>query len=220
MTVGGIILGGGKSSRMGQPKATLPFGSELMLQRVHRLLNEVVRPIVVVAAEEQTLPELPAGTLFARDERPGRGPLEGLLAGLKVMRPLCDLVYVTGCDVPLLQPALVRHLISLVPEHDAVAIRDGEFVHPLSAVYRTSVVPVIEALLARDQLRPLYLLQQIKARFVPASELTASDPELLSLRNLNRAEDYFAALQLAGLPLDRKIESALRASVGRHNTRE
>ncbi|MCA9165188.1 MAG: NTP transferase domain-containing protein, partial [Planctomycetales bacterium] len=61
----GVVLCGGKSRRMGESKATLPFGDELMVQRVVRLLSEVVSPIVVVAAEGQTLPELPAGTLLA-----------------------------------------------------------------------------------------------------------------------------------------------------------
>jgi len=59
--IGGIILCGGQSKRMGRPKATLPFGGEVMRQRVVRILGEVVTPLVVVAAPEQVLPELPAG---------------------------------------------------------------------------------------------------------------------------------------------------------------
>jgi molybdenum cofactor guanylyltransferase len=212
MTTGGIILCGGKSSRMGLPKATLPFGPELMLQRVHRLLSEVVGQIVVVAAEDQALPELPAETLFARDERPSRGPLEGLLAGMKVMQSRCELVYVTSCDVPLLQTAFVRQLLALAVDVEAVAPREGEFVHPLSAVYRTSTVPVIEALLAQDRLRPLFLLQQIKTHFVSTDELAASDPGLQSLQNLNRPKDYFAALQAAGFAADPTIAAALLAA--------
>ena len=68
MQHGAIILCGGKSSRMGRDKASLPFGPELMLQRVVRLLGEVVDPrkIVVVAAPGQSLPELPAGVTVAQ----------------------------------------------------------------------------------------------------------------------------------------------------------
>src|SRR5688572_27783044 len=101
MNVGGVILCGGKSSRMGYPKAMLPFGPELMLQRVVRLLSEVVSPIVVVAAPGQGLPELSADILMARDERDGCGPLEGLLAGLSTLVGRVDAAYVTSCDVPL-----------------------------------------------------------------------------------------------------------------------
>src|SRR5689334_8999690 len=102
--VAGIVLAGGKSSRMGLAKATLPFGPELMLQRVVRLLSSVVQPIVVVAAPQQELPPLSAEILVARDEREARGPLEGLLAGLSAIAPYADAAYATSCDVPLLQP--------------------------------------------------------------------------------------------------------------------
>jgi len=209
MSIGGIILCGGKSSRMGLPKATLPFGNELMLQRVHRLLSEVVQPIVVVAAEDQALPELPAGALFARDERPNRGPLEGLLAGMRIMQSRCDLVYVTSCDVPLLQTGFVRQLLSLAAGYDAVAPQEGEFCHPLSAVYRTNLVGKIETQLASDQLRPQTLLHQLSTRFVPIAELRASDPELLSLCNLNEPSDYLAALSTAGLAVDASVQQRL-----------
>src|SRR3712207_5253303 len=78
VTCGGIVLCGGRSSRMGQAKAWLPFGPELMLQRVVRLLGQAVQPIVVVAAEGQDLPPLPPKTEVVRDAVSDRGPLEGL----------------------------------------------------------------------------------------------------------------------------------------------
>src|SRR5690349_12235754 len=102
MTAGGIVLCGGKSTRMGTSKALLPFGPETMLQRVVRLLSEVVPTIVAVAAIDQELPALPPHVLVTRDEREGRGPLEGLRAGLKALPPQADRAYVTSCDVPLL----------------------------------------------------------------------------------------------------------------------
>ena len=58
MAEAGIVLCGGKSTRMGSSKALLPFGSETMLQRVVRLLGEVVSPMVVVAAVDQELPDI------------------------------------------------------------------------------------------------------------------------------------------------------------------
>ena len=102
MNRGGIILCGGRSSRMGTAKLALPFGPELMLQRIVRLLGEVCRPIVVVAAPEQSLPELPAGVIVAHDRREGRGPLEGLAAALAALPESAEAAYATSCDVPLL----------------------------------------------------------------------------------------------------------------------
>ena len=183
---------------MGVPKATLPFGQELMLQRVTRLLGEVVQPIVVVAAADQILPELPPATLVAHDEQPNRGPLEGLRAGLKVAQSRCDLVYVTSCDVPLLQPAFVRRLLEVAEGYDAVVTRDGAFAHPLSAVYRTAVLGKIEELLHTGEFRLAGLLKQINTHFIDVEAMRAVDPELQTLRNLNRREDYLAAISEIG----------------------
>jgi molybdopterin-guanine dinucleotide biosynthesis protein A len=217
---GGIVLCGGKSSRMGLPKATLPFGPELMLSRVVRLLSSAVSPIVVVAAPQQTLPPLPAEVIVARDEREGRGPLEGLLAGLGAIAPYAEAAYATSCDVPLLVPAFVSEMVRRLQDWNAtegvpysafdVAVPvEGGFHHPLAGVYRTSVLPAIEELLARDQLRPAFLFDRVATCRVPVAELRCVDPKLDTLKNLNRPEDYLTALAEAGFALDPAIAAAL-----------
>src|SRR5262249_10929543 len=114
MRLGGIVLCGGQSRRMGRPKAWLPFGSELMLPRVVRLLGEAGFPVVAVAAPEQEVPPLPASIRIVRDEEKGRGPLQGLAAGLAALEGLADAAYLSSCDVPFLQPAFVRRLAELL----------------------------------------------------------------------------------------------------------
>jgi molybdenum cofactor guanylyltransferase len=199
MNAGGIILCGGKSTRMGSPKALLPFGPETMLQRVVRLLGTVVSPIVVVAAPQQSLPELPPGVIVTRDEQEGRGPLEGLRAGLKALPATSEVAYVTSCDVPLLAPGFVRQMIALLADHDIAVMEIDGFPHPLSAVYRRDTLPQIEALLAEDRLRPVFLFDKVRTRRVPPAEMIAVDPELQTLRNLNTREEYLEALAMAGL---------------------
>ena len=198
MNAGAIVLCGGKSTRMGASKALLPFGPESMLQRVVRLLAEVVSPIVVVAAAEQPLPELPRHVIIARDEQEGRGPLEGLRAGLKALPMDVGAAYVTSCDVPLLEPAFVREMLDLANGFDVAVVEIDGFPHPLSAVYRRSVLPDVEDLLAADRLRPMFLFDLVKTRRVRPSEIT-SDPELRTLRNLNTPEDYRQALADGGI---------------------
>jgi molybdopterin-guanine dinucleotide biosynthesis protein A len=199
MNAGGIILCGGKSTRMGSPKALLPFGPETMLQRVVRLLGTVVSPIIVVAAPQQSLPELPPGVIVTRDEQEGRGPLEGLRAGLKALPATSEVAYVTSCDVPLLAPGFVRQMMALLTDHDIAVMEIDGFPHPLSAVYRRDTLPHIEALLAEDRLRPVFLFDRVRTRRVQPAEMIAVDPELQTLRNLNTREDYLEALATAGL---------------------
>jgi len=199
MIVGGIVLCGGKSTRMGVPKATLPFGPETMLQRVVRLLETVVSPIVVVAAREQPLPALPGEVGVARDEREAKGPLEGIRAGLSALPESADAAYITSCDVPLLVPAFVERMIELMGDHDIAVMEIDGFPHPLSAIYRRDTLPHVESLLAQDRLRPVFLFDAVRTRRVKPEEMTVVDPELRTLRNLNTPEDYRAALADAGL---------------------
>ncbi len=101
---------------MGRPKAWLPFGDELMLPRVARILREVVDPIVVVAAPGQDVPPLPEDVAIVRDEVEGKGPLGGLAAGLAALSGKVDAAYLSSCDVPLLKPEFVRRVIELLEE--------------------------------------------------------------------------------------------------------
>src|SRR6476660_5996097 len=146
MNTGGIVLCGGKSTRMGTSKALLPFGPETMLQRVVRLLSGVVSPIVVVAAVDQELPPLPSDVIVTRDERESRGPLEGLRAGLKALPESVAAAYVTSCDVPLLVPGFVRQMLDLARDHDIAVMEIDGLTHPLSAVYSRVTLPHIEGL--------------------------------------------------------------------------
>lgn len=200
MRRGAIILCGGRSSRMGSDKAALPFGPELMLQRVVRLIGEAVdvQNVAIVAASDQSLPPLPPGVVIARDSRAHRGPLEGLATGMAALAGRVDAVYASGCDVPLLAPAFVTRMFELLEDFDVAVPRDGQFHHPLAAVYRTSVLPVIEELVAVDQLRPRQLLEKVRTSEIAVADLRAVDPYLTTLKNLNHPEDYDAALALAG----------------------
>jgi molybdopterin-guanine dinucleotide biosynthesis protein A len=191
---GGIVLCGGQSKRMGRPKAWLPFGDEIMLPRVVRLLSEVVHPIVVVAAPDQDVPPLPQEVLLTRDEERGRGPLEGLSAGLRALSGKVEAVYLSSCDVPLLLPAFVRRMLELLGNYGiCVPYVDG-FHHPLAAVYRVDILDQVNYLLAENRLRPVFLFETVSTRLVRAEELLDVDPTLQSLRNLNTPEDYELAL--------------------------
>jgi molybdenum cofactor guanylyltransferase len=110
------------------------------------------------------------------------------------------MAYVTSCDVPLLVPAFVDRMFELLSAHDIAVMEIDGFRHPLSAVYRRSVLPEVESLLAADRLRPAFLFDAMRTRQVSPAEMTPVDPELDTLRNLNTKDDYHAALARAGYP--------------------
>jgi molybdopterin-guanine dinucleotide biosynthesis protein A len=180
---------------MGRPKAWLPFGAELMLPRVVRLVSEAVTPVVVVAAPGQDMPPLPPTVEIVRDPEPGRGPLRGLATGLAALQGVAAVAYLSSCDVPFLRPAFVRRLIDLLGEHVICVPEAGGYRHPLAAVYRIEVAAVAERLLAERRSRPAFLFDVVPTRVVTDDELRDVDPTLQTLRNLNTAAEYEAAFR-------------------------
>ncbi len=84
----GIVLAGGRSSRMGRPKAALEWHGSTLLRRVTGIVARAVDgPVVVVRAPGQELPPLPDAITVVEDAREGQGPLQGLAAGLAAVRP-------------------------------------------------------------------------------------------------------------------------------------
>jgi molybdopterin-guanine dinucleotide biosynthesis protein A len=179
---------------MGRDKTSLPFGDELMLPRVVRLVREAADEVVLVAREGQ---ELPGGLEAVRDPAEGRGPLAGIAAGLDAV--LGERALVVACDMPLLRPALARRLLELAAKSDVlVPVLDG-FPVPTCAVYRKALAALAHELVAAGQPRPRDLFAAVNTVLVAADELRDVDPELLSFRDCDTEEDYRAALRAAGL---------------------
>jgi molybdenum cofactor guanylyltransferase len=197
----GIVLAGGRSSRMGTPKAALEWHGSTLLRRVVGIVGRAVDgPVVVVRAAGQPLPELPDGVEVVEDAREGRGPLQGLAAGLHAVRDRAPVAYVSSTDVPLLHPRFVRRVLgALDDDTDVVLPHVGGFPHPLAAAYRTELADAVERLIAEDRMRPAFLFEACRVRRLDAAALledpalAALDPHLDSVLNLNEPADYDAA---------------------------
>jgi len=194
----GVVLCGGKSSRMQQPKHELSFGNEVLLQRICRILGEVVSPVVVVASSEQTLPPLPDGIRILRDEFDSFGPLAGIAKGLSTLADEADAAFVTSCDVPLLKPDFIRAVIGKLDGYDVAVPHDGLYDHVLAAAYRTKLGISAEELIRAGQRRPIGLINGFASRRIAVDELRQADPQLYSLRNANTPDEYHELLALAG----------------------
>jgi molybdopterin-guanine dinucleotide biosynthesis protein A len=197
----GIVLAGGRSSRMGTPKAGLEWHGSTVLRRVAGILERALDgPVVVVRAAGQVLAELPSSYRVVEDERPGRGPLEALGSGLGAVAGEAEVAFVVSTDAPLLHPAFVTAVVgALGPAEDAcVPVMEG-VAQPLAAAYRLGVAGVVADLLGEDRLRVGLVLERCRVRRLSAADLLSDagvargDPRLESLINLNRADDYASA---------------------------
>ncbi len=183
----GIVLAGGRSSRMGTPKAWLDWHGSTLLRRACGIVARGTGgPVVVVRAPGQELPELPDGVRVVEDAREGRGPLQGILAGLQAVDS--DVAFVASVDLPLLHPRFVAAVCRGADGADAAVPHIGGFRQPLAAAYRPALAPLVAELVEAGRMKPAFLFERCETRWLEQL------PHPESVRNLNAREDYEAAL--------------------------
>ena len=185
MSVTAIVLCGGRSTRMGQDKGSLPLGDESMLARITRILKGISGDVIVVGRRDQH-------PTTVHDAIEDQGPLAGIAAGLAASTS--DTNIVVACDMPLINPAVVQRMLTLIDDHDAcVAIIDGH-ASALCGVYRSRVAEVAQALLGSGERRVMRLLDQIKTKRVDAALFRDIDPDLETFISVDTPEKYADAV--------------------------
>lgn len=191
-----IVVAGGKSSRLGQDKRLLRlFSSRTLLEetvlRLSTLTDDVV---VVVSSQSVDLEGLSAK--IVQDPVPGAGPLNALYAGL--MAAEHEYAIAVACDMPFLSTTLLRGLLDLPRDYDALVPRrsDGTL-ETLHAVYRKTCLEAIRRRLDAGRLKLAALLDDVTVRFVDEPWLRQYDPQLRSLLNVNTPEDLENVKDLA-----------------------
>jgi molybdopterin-guanine dinucleotide biosynthesis protein A len=190
VTVGGIVLAGGHSTRMGADKATLDWHGRPLVAHVAALVAEATQgPVVVVTAGGQTLPDLPFE--LVKDRHPERGPLEGLATGLQALAGRADAAFAAATDMPLMTaPVIAKLIAALKPEDDAVApIEDGRPL-PLGAVYRTTLAATAARRAEGTDRSLRSMLNAVSTRIVELD-----DDELATLASLDTPGAYARALR-------------------------
>jgi molybdopterin-guanine dinucleotide biosynthesis protein A len=189
---------------MGTSKAALEWHGSTLLRRVTGIVaRSVDEPVIVVRAPGQNLPRLDPAVELVDDAREGRGPLQGLAAGLQAVGDRASVAYVSSTDVPLLHPAFVRRVVAALSDDVDVALpKVGGRPQPLAAAYRTSVLPIVEELLAAERLWPAFLFDRCRVvrlgeeKLLEDPALASGDPLLDSVSNLNEPADYARARTL------------------------
>jgi molybdopterin-guanine dinucleotide biosynthesis protein A len=189
--VTGIILAGGRSSRMGADKAWLDWKGRPLIACVAEALRAAgCAEVLAVGGDDVRVAA--CGMVPVADSRPGEGPLPALRDGLAAARS--PLALAVACDMPHLRPAALGLLARLAAGCDAAVpwIPPGGW-EPLHAAYATSCLPALEARLARGERKMTCFYEDVRVRAVTREDLLAVDPALASLRNVNTPEELAAA---------------------------
>jgi molybdopterin-guanine dinucleotide biosynthesis protein A len=190
-SITGVILAGGKSSRMGQNKALMPLGGKRLVDRVVEVMRSVFDDLLMVTNTPDVYADL--GLPMVRDVWPEKGSLGGVYSAIyHVATPYC---LVVACDMPFLRAAVLRYLITQIADYDVVVPDVLGELQTLHAIYSKACLQPIERRLAMNRLRIVGFFPDVRVRTVTASELEPYDPELLAFQNLNTPEEFQAAEQ-------------------------
>lgn len=188
------ILAGGRSRRLGRDKALMELGGEPLLQRTVRTLSVLSDDLIIVTGSGSRYLELGLTARIVPDEQPGAGSLMGIYSGLKAARYSRALA--VGCDMPLLNIALLRYMATLTDGYDVVVPRLESYFEPLHAFYDKSCLPFMAQLLAKGKPQIIGLFLETRVRYVDREEVERFDPSLHSFLNVNTPQDWAEAERL------------------------
>jgi FdhD protein len=185
--VTGVILAGGSSQRMGSDKALLPYRGGLFIEAVHRQMAELFPEVLIASSSPDQYPFLPSRQVA--DLFPGGGVLGGVHSGL--VHASNPAIFVVACDMPFLNDALIRLIVSRADGADVVLPHSDSGAEPLHALYARTCLPAMEASLQRGDRRIVSFFPEVRVREIPPEEIAAVDPGFASFRNINTPDEYY-----------------------------
>jgi molybdopterin-guanine dinucleotide biosynthesis protein A len=184
--VAALILAGGKNSRMGgADKAFLTVNGQTVFQRTLGLLRRCFPQVVVVSNRPEKYAQFDIEV--TRDEFPGRGPLAGIHAGLRLVR--YRYAFVVACDMPFLRVEPIAYLINCIEGQDAIVPWwDGD-IEPLHAVYATALRDRMGEALQEGAHAIREFLPTIEVEYIPEALMRRVQGADESFRNVNTPEE-------------------------------
>ena len=185
----GVVLAGGRSTRMGSDKAFLEVSGDRVLPAlVESLMPMCAGGVTVVRrAPGQEMPPLPEGTTVVEDLLPDHAALGGLYTGLALART--PYVFLAACDMPQLDPALVEWLRTLPPKTADVLLpvaHDRE--QPMHAIYGHRCLGAMKEALLSGELAMGRWYGSVRVERVTHDRWREIDPTGASFVNVNTPE--------------------------------
>lgn len=190
------IQAGGKSSRMGQDKALMPFLGRPLIERIIARVAPMADEIIITTNHPQSYRFL--GLPLFSDIYPERGALGGLHTALACASH--PLVAVLACDMPFVSPELInlQKQILLAENVDVVIPCGPEGLEPLHSLYRRETcLPACESALLADQWKLISWFPQVRVRTLQPDELRPCNSSGLVFWNLNTLEEFERAEAIA-----------------------
>ena len=164
----------------------LEIGGVPVIRRIADTLGEVFSELLIIANEKEQYERM--GLDVVGDIHPGNDSLGGLHTA--VASAESSHVFVAGCDMPLLRPALIRGLASMVEDLDVVIPVKDDYPEPLCAIYGKKCELSIEQSISAGRLKMIGFHEQVRVRRVEEAIWRMWDPEGASFLNANTPEEF------------------------------
>lgn len=181
----GIILSGGKSTRMGGNKAFIEIEGIPIIQRIHTLFERLFDEIIIVANQKELFLNLNAK--IYSDIIPNQGVLGGLYTGLYFSS--LPFSFCVACDMPFLKEFVIKYLINNIGDSDVVVPKTKDGLHPLHAIYSKNCLEPIKQVIEKGQYKIIDFYPMVKVKIVEERELFSLDPIRESFINVNTPEE-------------------------------
>lgn len=184
----GIILAGGKSSRMGEDKSLLTFNDKTLIAQIVETLKRVpaIKEIIIVSNESNKYNFTDIKEIT--DIYPSMGPLSGIHTSLVSAK--YDYCFITACDMPFLNNELVDYIIKQSAGFDIAIPLINDNLEPLCAVYSKNCLKNIENSLEKNIWQVFDFYSQVKVNYLEESKIKMIvDPEIVFF-NVNTPNDY------------------------------
>ncbi len=176
----GIILSGGKSSRMGTDKGFLSFNRTLFIQHSINALNPFVDETIIVSNnKDYDVFDLKR----IEDDIENAGPLAGIYSGLKQSKTNFNLVL--SCDIPLINSIILQKLIDAIDDDsEIIQMESHGKTMPLIALYKKQCEPIFLKLLNEGERRLQFAVNQCQVK-----NIILNDNEAYFTKNINTPKE-------------------------------
>lgn len=185
--VTGIILAGGKNSRMGTNKAFLKINQNRLIDKTLEIYRRLFAEIIIVTNDPLSYLDFTDAALVT-DIYKGKGPLGGIYTGLFYAKN--PFVFVSACDMPFLNRDFIQYLVDQTGRHDVIVPELSEGYQPLHAIYSRNCLPSIKRLLLMDKLKITGFYRDMRVLAIGTEQIQPFNPDGRLFHNLNTPEDF------------------------------
>lgn len=188
LSITGIILAGGKSSRMGEDKAFTLFSGRPLIEVLIDKLSRIFNNLMIITNKPDLYKKY--GIEIHTDLLKDHGSLGGIYTGLFYSKTNYN--FICACDMPFLNENLIKFMLKKTESYDVLIPQYNARLEPLSAIYSKNCIAPIKEQLSKNNLKVTDFFSSCKVKTITENEIVAFDAIGKCFVNINTREDYHA----------------------------